>query len=50
MARTDRNVKVRESIYFSLTDTLKIPQILHHDVIHFSKVKYYFLKTFGGES
>ena len=50
MARTDCNVKVRESIYFSLTDTLKIPQILHHDVIHFGEVKYYFLKTFGGES
>ena len=50
MARTDRNVKVRRSTYFSLTYTLKAPQILHHDVVHFGEVKYYFLKTFGNES
>jgi len=38
------------SIYFSLTYTLKAPQILHHNVIHFGEVKYYFLKMFGDES
>ena len=33
MAQTDHNVKVRKLFYFSLTCTLKTPQILHHDVL-----------------
>lgn len=28
---------------------LKVPQILHHDVIRFAEVKYYFTKTLGDE-
>lgn len=26
-----------------------MPQILHDDVVHFAEVKFYFMKTFGGE-
>jgi hypothetical protein len=28
---------------------LKVPQILHDDAIHFAEVKFYFMKTVGGE-
>ena len=31
-------------------DILKTRQLLHHNVIHFAEVQFYFTKTFGDES
>jgi hypothetical protein len=51
MARTDRNVKVRDSIKFKIYHRLlNVPQISHHGVIHFAEVMFFFTKTVGGEA
>ena len=50
MARTDRNVKVCKPVQSSfMCIETKTTQILYHGVIHFAKVKFYFIKTLGGE-
>ena len=35
---------------FEFDSTLKVPQIFYQDLINFAEVKFYFMKTFRGET